>query len=292
MSAAGRLARAGLETFAAAYDAWLELKLARASAAAARAAEQARLEGEATYLVGAVEKARALRSPAAAAPGTSEALARPADPLGAFAAEARARLDAAREALAARAADEEAGFAAREAELRGAIVSLADRAAAFAIPLELDVARLGGGAKVVVHLRQPSDDDAVRLLRLLHGTLPTRHGFLRDDAADEVGRPPPRFYPDEGLTGAELAPGDDGEDALCERFETFLPVRGILPVRLPAAAPLRFRLAHRGPVLELEGRRPGEPWTHLLAHEDAELFTGHLLLLKLEGRVALDLRFA
>lgn len=287
------LARAGQQTFAAAYDAWLVLKLERGAALRSRIEEAARLDGEAAYLVGSVEAARGLGAAGAAGASTDSLAPTATDPLAAYAASARSRLELATEELRARGQLEETEADQRDAALRARIEALADRAATRYRPaLSLEVARLGGGSQVIVHVRQPSDDDALLLLRLLHGKLPSRYGFLRDDATDELGQPAPRFYPDEGLVPAQLTPATpEAEDALYDLPGRFLPVRTVLPVSLPGQATPRFRLVHRGPVLELEGRTTG-PYEHRLPREVAELFTGHLLRLKLEGRLELSIAFA
>lgn len=283
---AGRLARTGLETFAAVWDALRELDVRRAALLAEIAAEERRLEAEVRYLVGAVQKAQGLAPPAVDA----EALTRPAG-LQALAAEAEARLLAARAALQERRARELGALDEEQTALRAHAEALIARAGEVRPSLEVEVARLGP-SHVIVQLRSPTDDEALLLLDRLAGRLPTRWGYLRDDTVHELGHAAPLFYPDEGLSPEEASTEEDAAQAsLDERTGRFLPVRGHLPIALDGAPGLQARFVHRGPVLELQCRRaPGAFQTHV-PREDAEHVTARLLLLKLSRRLELELRF-
>lgn len=283
---AGRLARTGLETFAAVWDALRELDVRRAALLAELAAEERRLEAEVRYLVGAVQKAQGSAAPA----GDPEALARPAG-LQALAAEAEARLLAARTALQERRVRELLALQGEQEALRAHAEALVARAGEVRPALELEVARLGAD-HVIVQLRSPTDDEALLLLDRLAGRLPTRWGFLRDDTVHELGRTAALFYPDEGLTQEEAASEeDDAQAALDARPGRFSPVRGHLPIELESAPGLQARFVHRGPVLELQCRRGAGAFQTHVAREDAEHVTARLLVLKLARRLELELRF-
>jgi len=63
-----------------------------------------------------------------------------------------------------------------------------------------------------------------------------------------------------------------------------LPLKGMLPMRLP----LMIRLLERGPVMEAE-LADGTSFRNLLSREEAEKIAGHLLKMKLEGWLQLEL---
>lgn len=287
-AAGGALVRlAAAETIGAAYEAWAEALVARAAAAAERARERDRIDRNAEILIGTIEKAREVRPPRTAAP-RGRALAR----RGAFeAVQARARAEQARlrQSLVDREARDEAHFGRALAQARGEVNRrVRAHLRAGALGLEVSV-RPVGTDRVLVHLQRPSHDEAVMLCLLLTGRAPTRHGFFADDAVDDVRFGPARFYAEEGIAAARLDAVDD-EDAVLDRAGEYLPVRGIIPVRLPDRPFPRFRLVHHGPLSEVESRREGQPYANVLPRADAEQFTGYLLSLKLEGALRLNLR--
>ena len=66
----------------------------------------------------------------------------------------------------------------------------------------------------------------------------------------------------------------------------------MIPFRLPDRDFPRFRLMNRGPVMEAEAREKGGAFSHLMSRDSAELLSGFLIKLKIEGRLDLSLRVA
>ncbi|NVJ03009.1 hypothetical protein HV824_33535, partial [Myxococcus sp. AM009] len=68
------------------------------------------------------------------------------------------------------------------------------------------------------------------------------------------------------------------------------PLKGFLPlfVPRPSGGEDFFRLLQRGVVLEVEVS-DGTAFRNVLSREESERFAGHLLRLKLEGRIGLDI---
>ncbi len=56
----------------------------------------------------------------------------------------------------------------------------------------------------------------------------------------------------------------------------------------PEAGEHFFRMLQRGPVMEVEVAE-GEAFRNILSREEAERFAGHLLRLKLEEKIELEL---
>jgi hypothetical protein len=69
-----------------------------------------------------------------------------------------------------------------------------------------------------------------------------------------------------------------------------LPIKGFLPlfVPRPEGGEHFFRLLQRGPVMEVEVAE-GEVFRNILSREEAERFAGHLLRLKLEEKIELEI---
>jgi hypothetical protein len=266
------------ETLAAGYGAWAELNAARASAAAERTAERERLTREAGYLLGAIEKARAVRIPSARA---SRALAK-RDPMGAIQDLAEEERRLALKALEERERREEAHFETSLSRIRGTIQKrartlLGGRSLSLAITVQPV-----GTDRAVVHANRLGETEAVLLCLLFSGKLPTRWGFYSDDAVEDLALGPPLFYADEGMTDTRPSSSEE-EDAVIDRPGEFAPLRMHIPLRLPDRPFPRFRMVHRGPETEVESRRNGERYSQLIPREDAEIFTGYLLRLKVEG---------
>ena len=274
------LARArSLETLEAAYADWLELRLAQGSARLRWREESLRLEEQGAFLVGAM---RAAVGPGSAGPG---ALAQ----LDGYVDEAAGRLRAARERLAAEQQEAEAAYERACAELRETLRTRAARYLLQAPPrLRLLPQRVGGG-RSVLHLERVGDDDAVLLLRLFTGALPSRYGFLRDDSTEDAALPPPVLYPDEGVREDALRPDAAALAARLREAAEFLPLRGCLPLRVPGpgGSERLFRFLQRGPVLEAEVA-DGPGFRSLLTRDEAERCTGQLLRLQLQGRLHLE----
>ncbi len=284
---ASPLARAfGLETLEAAYEAWREVELAHVAEAERLADERRRLSQQGDFLVGTV---RAAAGPVAPAP-KGRVLARRGGELGAFLKQAEAQLDSARAALELRAAKADAAYAQAAATATAAIRERAGRFLERVRPrLSLAVRPLGP-SRFVLHVARVKPDEAVLLLVLFTGRIPSRYDFLFDDSTDDVLLPPPALYPDAGVPGDAVRPGPK---ALADRVRDggdVLPVKGHLPVFVPgsAGAPVFYRLLQRGPVMEVE-IADGDAFRNALTKEEAEAFSGHLLRLKLEGRVDLEL---
>ena len=284
------------ESLEALYRAWLQHRLEHAQAQARRARERDQLDTRAAYLVKTVAVARTLPDVAAptppkkkrGGPRAADALA-VEDPLAKFHARADAELARARKALAAREKREEAEAARVDRRIRKVLHARADAHLRIHKPRVALTVHPVGPAHALVEVASPSDEDAVLLLRLLRQALPTRWGFLGDDAVDDLARGPAHFYADEGL--AELWPPDaDAEDAVLFADGVFLPVRGQLPFALPDRAFPRFKLVNHGRTAQIEARREGEPYAHLVRREDCELLSGYLLRLELSGHVSLALQ--
>jgi hypothetical protein len=277
------------ESLPALYEAWLALRLERASARAALTREQEQLTRKADYLLKTVAAARDL--PAAPGPKATSGKGRglvQVDPLAAFHAEAQKELDAAGKALRQRAVREEKSARAQDARVRKALLQRADAHLAIHKPRLAVTAHPVGSTQVMLELARFGDEDAVLLTRLLHGRLPTRWGFFADDTTEDLARGPARFYADEGVTA--LHPADaDAEDSVLHGAGDFLPVRGLIPFSVPGKPWPRFRLVHHGPIAQVEARRVGAGYAQLMPREDGELFTGHLLRLKLAGKLELTL---
>lgn len=279
------------ESLPALYEAWLAVRLAHAEQRATLDRERVQLARKADYLLKTVQAARDLPQgalPSVPPRGRKPKALAPVDPLAAFHAEARAELAAAEKALASRASTQARASKALEARVRKALQERADAHLRIHKPRLAITAHPVGAAQVMLEVARPGDEDAVLLTRLLHGRLPTRWGFFADDATDDLARGPARFYADEGLV--ELHPPDaDAEDAILFGPGDFLPVRGQLAFSVPDRPWPRFRLVHHGPIAQVEGRRAGEPYAHVLRREDGELLTGYLLRLKLAGKLELQL---
>lgn len=280
-----------LETLEAAYDEWRTLQLEHAAAYAEWARERKRLEEEGAFVLGAVRAAQASvqGGEGPLLPGGAGLATRPEGSLQEVAAQAQRKLEEARSALSRREAEQAEAFAARLAEVRRRVRERVSRyAAAFRPRLELWVRPLAGGRRIL-HLRRVSGDEAVVLLHLFSGAIPSRYGFLFDDSLDEPGLPAPLLYPDEGVQPSELRPG---ATALRERVKAgaeVLPIRGFLPVLVarPDGGEDLFRLLQRGPVMEAE-LADGESFRSLLEPAEAERLAGYLLGLKLAERIELS----
>lgn len=265
-----------VETLEAAYTAWAELGEGARSTRSRWQRERRRLEEQGELLLGAVR--------AAGATATGEGLA-PVTGLEDFLREARAKLEAARADLEARAAADETTFAEALGQVRAELLGRVQRQAVAVRPrLHLSV-RVLPGERRILHLRKPGADEAVLLLYVLTGRVPSRYGALFDDATDDVLLEPPALYADEGVSAEEVrAPAPRLQALLAERAEVW-PVKGMLPLLTGAGL---VRWLGRGPVLEAEVA-DGERFRNLLTREEAERLTGLLLGHKLAGRVELEL---
>jgi hypothetical protein len=154
--------------------------------------------------------------------------------------------------------------------------------------LELTLHASSGGRKIL-HASRLTADAPVLLLYVFAGLIPSRYDFLFDDSTDDLRFPPPLLYPEEGVDSAQVRP-EPGE--LLERIQhchRVLPIKGFLPVRVaaPAKGETFFRFLQRGGVMEAEVRE-GTAFRNLLEPEEAERLAGHLVRLKLEGKIELE----
>lgn len=286
----GALARVrSLETLEPAYDAWLELRLAHGAARLRFQEEHERLEQQGSFLVGAVRAASQERASAGAAPAAESTLA-PADaPMRDFLRQAEEKLARAREVLAKEEAESESRFRAAFEELRTTLRDRVRRYLAASPPSLRLLLRKVGATRAVLHVERVSGDAPLLLLYLFAERIPSRHGFLFDDSTEDVSLPPAPLYPEEGVAPGEVRPE---AQALVERVRLpgeVLPLKGFLPVFVPRPGGGEdfFRLLQRGPVMEVEVAE-GPGFRGILTREESERFAGHLLRLKLEGRLELE----
>lgn len=299
------LARARSENLSDLYDAWRDLLVARASAAAARARDSEALEVRAQMLLKSVENARELALGATALrPGSKrpkkgrknggkeKAGLAVADPLAGFVAESQRELDAARAALSARAAEEERFFAAELAQVKERIRVSASALLLHHQPrLEVRVQPVGKD-RSIVHVARPGPQDLVLVAFLLSGKLFTRFDAFDDDSVDQLGLEPPRFYAEEGNAAARFERVEDEEALLFDPQRAFVPVKGMFALQVPGHDFPRFRFVNRGPVLEAEARARGGAYENLMPRASAELLSGLFIKLKIEKRIELVLRVA
>lgn len=274
-----------LETLESGYEAWLELKLEHATARTRFREERERLEQQGSFLLGAV-RAAGLAPPVGTEPGLVPAPPAPGD----FLRDAEEKLARARAALAEREAALEARYAEAFTELRATLRDRARRYLAASRPHLTLLLRRVGAERSILHVERLGGDVPVLLCFLFTGRIPSRHGFLLDDATEDVALPPAPLYPEEGLAAGELRPDAQGLEARVRGAGEVLPVKGFLPVFVPrpGGGEAFFRLLQRGAVLEVEVAE-GPAFRNVLSREEAERFAGHLLRLKLEGRIDLDL---
>ncbi len=263
------------------YEAWSQLREQRAAALSALREKARALDEEGEFLLGAVRSAGEV-------PASGEAgLVRERD---AFLGQARARLDAARAELAAQEAQARAAFAAAEEACRSELAARVDRYLARARPRLKLLRRPAGAGRTILHAERVSPDEAVLLLRLFTGAIPSRYGFLADDSTDDALLPPTLLYADDEAARGQLRPDAGLLRARLEAAAPVQPVKGFLPVWVPVSdgAPALYRLLSRGVVLEVE-LADGAGFRNVLTREEAERFAGHLVRLKLEGKLELEL---
>ena len=242
--------------------------------------ELRRLEGQGDFLVGVVRAAESALKPPG--PTAGEPVASLDQGLEGFRREAADRLAAAKAGLARALAEDEARVGEALLAIRGV---LRERVARFLTRLRPRLLLMPRpmGQRRIIHLARVSRDDSVLLLFLFTGSIPSRYDFLFDDSTEDARLAPPSVYPEEGLSARPTA---ETLRALLLARRDVLPVKGQLPLLLPSGA--LFRFLQRGPVLEAEVA-DGEGFRNLLLAEEAEQLAGHLLRLKLEGQVELEL---
>lgn len=278
-----------LETLESGYEAWLELKLEHATFRARLHEERERLAQQGSFLLGAV-RAAGLAAPPTPDPGPEPGLVAGAAPAGDFLRDAEAKLATARDALAAREAEAEARYTAAFSEIRATLKDRVQRHLGASRPRLTLLLRRVGAERSILHLERLSGDTPVLLCFLLTGCIPSRHGFLLDDSTEDVALPPAPLYADEGVAPGDVRPDAAGLEARVRGAGEVVPLKGFLPVFVPRPGGGEdfFRLLQRGAVLEVEVAE-GTAFRNILTREAAERFAGHLLRLKLEGRIDLEL---
>ena len=274
-----------LETLESGYEAWLALKLEQAASRLRFREERERLEQQGSFLLGAV-RAAGLAPPAGSEPG----LVAGAAPAGDFLRDAEAKLAQAREALARREAESEARHAEAFAEIRATLKDRVQRYLSASRPALTLLLRRLGAERSILHLSRVAGDTPALLCFLFTGRIPSRYGFLLDDSTEDVALAPAPLYADEGVTPETVRPDAAGLEARVRGAGEVLPLKGFLPVFVPRPTGGEdfFRLLQRGAVLEVEVA-DGAAFRNVLSRAESERFAGHLLRLKLEGRIALDI---
>ncbi|WP_224367177.1 hypothetical protein [Hyalangium versicolor] len=272
-----------LENLETAYEAWLELKLEHGSARLRFQEERERLDQQGAFLVGAVRAAGVEPTPGSQ-PGIM--------PTGAdsFLRGAEARLSQAREELARKEADSEAFYQQAFAEIRSTLTDRIRRYLEGSRPSLQLLLRKVGATRSILHISRVGQDESLLLCFLFTGRIPSRYGFLFDDSTDDVSLPPAPLYPDEGVEPRDTRPTAAALEARIRAPGEVLPLKGFLPIFMPRPAGGEdfFRLLQRGPVMEVEVA-DGAEFRNILSREEAERFAGHLLRLKLEGKLELEI---
>lgn len=272
-----------LENLETAYEVWLQLKLEHSAARLRFQEERERLDQQGAFLVGAVRAAGVEPRPGSE-PGIMPAGA------DSFLRGAEARLAQAREELARKEADSEAFYQQAFAEIRSTLTDRIRRYLGASRPSLQLLLRKVGATRSILHVARVGQDEALLLCFLFTGRIPSRYGFLFDDSTEDVSLAPAPLYPDEGLTPRDTRPDPTALEARLGVPGEVLPLKGFLPVFVPRPAGGEdfFRLLQRGPVMEVE-MADGAEFRNILSREEAERFAGHLLRLKLEGKIELEI---
>jgi hypothetical protein len=273
----------GLETLEPAYEAWLALRAEHGASRARFREERERLEQQGSFLLGAVRAAGLTPGP-----GEAPALAPPGGE--GFLGEAQTRLSGRQAELAHQAAEAEARYQEAFAELRATLVDRIQRFLEATRPRLQLLLRKVDAQRSILHVARVGADEAVLLCFLWSGRIPSRYGFLFDDSTEDVARPPSTLYAEEGVAPEGIRPGAAALEALLRAPGEVVPLKGFLPlfVPRPEGGEDFFRLLQRGPVMEVEVASGGA-FRSFLSREEAERFAGHLLRLKLAGKIDLEL---
>jgi hypothetical protein len=276
-----------LDTLDAIYRVWDELRAAWRARQEVQTQAWQRLEGEGSFLVGAVRAAGGVEPSA----GSDLLMRTDAGALDAFLEAAEARLGAARDALSASAREEERSFRSAFAELERLLEERVQRYAARAPPSLVLWRRPVGKDRAVLHLERVGLDASVILLHRATGKLAAHHDFLEDDRTDSPDLEPSSFYREEGLTAVDERPRPVRFPELCRREGRVSAVKGFLPffAPLPEGGETFYRFRQRGPVLEAELLDPVGLFRSVLSQTEAERLAGLLLRWKLSGALQLRL---
>jgi len=272
-----------LETLETAYEAWLELKQEHGAARLRFKEERERLEQQGSFLVGAVRAAGVEPQPGAELglmPAGAESFLRGAE----------ARLSQAREELARKEAESEALYQKAFEEICATLADRVRRYLGASRPKLQLLLRKVGTTRSILHVSRVGGDEAVLLCFLFTGRIPSRYGFLVDDSTEDVSLPPAPLYPDEGVDPRDTRPDATTLEARLGAPGQVLPLKGFLPVFVsrPAGGEDFFRMLQRGPVMEVEVA-DGATFRNILSREESERFAGHLLRLKLEEKLELEI---
>lgn len=272
-----------LETLETAYEAWLALKLEHSAARLRFKEERERLDQQGSFLVGAV-RAAGVEPRSGSEPGLL--------PTGAdsFLRNAEAKLAHAREELARKEAESEAFYQKGFDEIRTTLTDRVQRYLASSRPSLKLLLRKLGVTRSILHVARVGGDESVLLCFLFTGRIPTRYGFLFDDSTEDVSLAPAPLYPDEDVDMQGTRPDATALAARMGAPGGALPLKGFLPVFVPRPEDGEdfFRLLQRGPVMEVEVA-DGATFRNILSREESERFAGHLLRLKLEGKIELEI---
>jgi len=276
------LARARtLETLEATYEAWQDLERERAAFRAESERRGAQIQAQGSFIVGAVRAARG-------EPAAKDALVRAEEGLGGILKDAEGKLERARQELDRSRAASEATYDRAAAEIQALAVDRITRYAARAKPRVKLILRPAGKERTILHVARVGPDEAVMLLWTLTGRIPSRYGYLFDDATEEAALVPPALYPDAGVAAAEVRPNAPAFQRLLQARKDVWPVKGCIPLWVPTPeGEALYRLLERGPVMEVE-IADGEGFRHALTHAEGERLAGHLMRLKIAGRIELE----
>ncbi|MBX5481153.1 MAG: hypothetical protein IRZ16_04785 [Myxococcaceae bacterium] len=277
-----------LETLEHAFEAWDELRAEHAAFLSRCVEERRKLDRQGTFLVGAVRAAAEQSGPAA--PDSTTLATRSEDPLQKLLAEAETKIADARATLEKELASEVALYEEAFERIRTEIEQRVQRMLAGAPPRLRLLLRPLGQTRTLLHLDRVSGDESVLLLYAFAGRIPSRYGFLFDDSTDDATLPPQPLYAEEGVPASGTRPDPDQLRAYLQSGTRVLAIKGFLPVFVPTpdGGEAFYRLLQRGPVMEVELLRGGE-FTSILEREEGERFAGHLLRLKLAGKIRLEM---
>nr|WP_324291561.1 hypothetical protein [Corallococcus sp. BB11-1] len=281
-SALGQLR--ALETLESTYDAWAELKRDHAASLIQFREEQARLAQQGAFLLGAV-RAAGMDSGGNSGPGLQ-----PQGAASDFLRDAESKLAKARDAVLQREAESEARYQAAFTEVRATLLDRVRRSLESLRPHLTLLLRRVGAERSILHVARVRPDEAVLLCYLLTARVPSRYGFLFDDSTEDLALAPAPLYPEESVPEDGVRPDARGLLSVIDASAEVLPLKGFVPLRVPRPGGGEdfFRLLQRGAVMEVE-IADGPDFRSILTREEAERFAGHLLRLKLEGRIGLDI---
>lgn len=278
------------ETLEAAYEAWASIRAVRQGARAHVALERRRFEDQGDLLLGAVRTATN-RLPAAVL-GVGGELTTNSSPnesdVDALVSRAAVQMQTAKQALASEEQEVEAAYVSARNDIVKLIGARVDRVLKHARPgLRLMVRSLPEDRRIL-HATRMGPEQAIALLRLLTGRIPSRFDFLFDDSTDDARLEPPNLYIDDENTLGTVRPSPDALWAALESWSDIWPVKGMLPFAIDLRGQRQWvRWLQRGPVMEVEvGDAAG--YRNVLSKEEAEHIVGALISLKLAGRLDVE----